>query len=233
MLLKIILSYRSYLTNRLHRLEKQAAKYQNSKQRVEDLLLGYQYFRKKGRKKRKHLPIKKEEITEQPNTTPRAASLSSTDCYLMGKSKTVYPIENAQEKIQEKEDSVSIPCTETAELNQIEVEETNQSIEFEIDWEAESIVLERVSTAVDLSPTITFDEIQTLNSALTQTHELSSSQIKQARTTIEILEGTALMKDLKKRTDYESLVRKRLFRENEIVDTSKNASVVDSLFEIK
>ena len=121
----------------------------------------------------------------------------------MGKSKTVYPIENAQEKIQEKEDSVSIPCTETAELNQIEVEETNQSIEFEIDWEAESIVLERVSTAVDLSPTITFDEIQTLNSALTQTHELSSSQIKQARTTIEILEGTALMKDLKKRTDYE------------------------------
>lgn len=226
------------MTNRLHRLEKQAAKYQNSKQRVEDLLLGYQYFRKKGRQKRKHLPVKKEEIVEQPNTPPSAASHSSSDSTLMGKSKTVYPQEKAQEKEEEQEhkDNASMPYIETAEpvqIEQIETVEDNQSTEFEIDWEAESIVLERVSTAVDLSPTITFDEIQTLNSALTQTHELTSSQIKQARTTIEILEGTALMKDLKKRADYESRVRKRLFRENEIVDTSKEASVIDDLFKIK
>ena len=205
--------------NRLYRINKKVVACQNKKQRVEDLLLGYQYFRKKGRRKRKSIPLKKEVDAEQANTPPTSVSHSSDNCALMGQSKTVYP----------KEDTIPVQI----EVNQSDIEmDFDITQEADIDWEAESIILERISTPVDISPTITFDDIQKLNSTLTQTYELNTDQINQAITTIELLEGTALMKDLKKRTDYESLVRKKLFK-NEIIDTSKDTSAIDILFEIK
>jgi hypothetical protein len=202
-------------------------------QRVEDFLLGYQYFRKKGRRKRKSIPLKKEVETEQSNLPPVSVSHPNSDSALMGKSKTVYPQEEGQSKIVENDHASSALSIDEIESGQIEKEQSETEVDFEIDWEAESIVLERVLTPIDIHPTITFDAIQKLNSTLTQTHELSSDQINQTRTTIEILEGTALMNDLKKRTDYESLVKKMLFKENEIVDTSRDSSAIDSLFTIK